>query len=626
MALVVVLGVAGSGEAARAAPPAPPSQASARSSVVFVLLDTTRADRFGAWGNPRRPTPNLDALGRDGARFARHYANAHATRSSMPQLMSGRYYHPNVLRPLNPLSHPREYEFVGGDAGAALLPRLLRDHGYHTVGVSAHPWVVAESAFGRGFERLDFLAAEPGRGHVDAAAVVDRALDLWAQRPRDRPTFLYLHLMELHMPRWLPARAPRTFLMPTWAERFSPGSHPRFGAEIRDWDRADARDFTADDRATFAAFYDTLLAYADAETGRLVAALRAEDPALRSVLVVVTADHGEELGEEGRTEHTGSLADGVQHIPLIVAGAGVQPGQRFDRFSQNVDIVPTVLRLLGLDGGRVVADVDGRALVAPDGRLCAACAPAAVFYTWVSYAGVRSRDALLRVLPSDYPATRCEDEEQLWRLDGGERALVAGAEIDPADAKRLRRRLRGIRRRQARFEAQAWGTPAQRSFFVPAAYWALGEKTPITCARIDAGTTRAGLAGVPGWQYGRASFFVVAPGSGSPLEVAVAAPDGAYRVDVGVRETDRPPRLFGFDRWQRRTFRRGESDDFVALGSAEARERSLRVAIPEALGLDRRLLTLRLTPPGATPASGEGDALRAEPDYREQLRALGYVE
>jgi arylsulfatase A-like enzyme len=615
--------VATGGGGVLAAPPAP---ARTPPSVVFLLLDTTRADRFGAWGNPRRPTPHLDALARDGARFARHYANAHATRPSMPQLMSGRYHHPNILLPFRSLSHPREYEFLDGDAGAGLLPRRLREHGYHTVGVSAHPWVVADSAFGRGFERLDFLAAEPRRGHVAAAAVVDRALELWAGRPRDRPTFLYLHLMDLHMPRWLPERPPRAFLSPAWAERFSPGSHPLFGEEIRAWDRADAHDFTAADKATFVAFYDTVLAYTDAEIGRLIAAVREEDPGLRSVLVVVTADHGEELGEEGRTEHTGSLADGVQHIPLIVAGAGVQPGQRLRRPSQNVDVLPTLLRLLGLDTEAALTDIDGRPLVDADGRLCPTCAPAAVFYSWVNYDAVRSRDALLRLLPPDRPQTRCEGRERMWQLEDGRRTLLGADEAEAAGAERLRRRLRALENRRARFEAHVWAGQPRQSFFVPATYWAVGDDTPITCTRVGPGTTRADIAGIPGWQYARGSFFVTASDGSAPLEASVAAPDGVYEVEVGLHETGRPPRFFGFDRWLRRAFRRGETERFVGLGTREARAGTLRVSIPEAMGRDRRLLTLRLTPPGVAPATQEDAGPRVGPDDRERLRALGYLE
>src|SRR2546426_7384928 len=123
----------------------------APSTVIFILLDTTRADHLSALGNARRTTPVLDALAAEGVLFRRHYANAHATRPSMPQLMSGRYYHQNILGPFIPDAHPREFPFSRPDPTAMLLPGLLRQNGYQTVGVSAHWWVIAESPFGADF-------------------------------------------------------------------------------------------------------------------------------------------------------------------------------------------------------------------------------------------------------------------------------------------------------------------------------------------------------------------------------------------------------------------------------------------------------------------------------------------
>ena len=110
-----------------------------RPSIVFVLLDTTRADRFGAWGGPRDTTPVLDGLAARGIGFARHYANSHATRPSMPQLMSGRYYHDNVLALFQVDANPREMSFARPDPSAVLLPGLLRRAGYAAIGVSATP-------------------------------------------------------------------------------------------------------------------------------------------------------------------------------------------------------------------------------------------------------------------------------------------------------------------------------------------------------------------------------------------------------------------------------------------------------------------------------------------------------
>src|SRR5437763_1765392 len=235
-------------------------------SVLFIMLDATRADRLSAWGNPHPTTPTLDGLAAAGALFRRHFANSHATRPSFPQLMTGRYYFQNVLRAFTPNEHPREFPFSQGDPTAAFLPAVLRARGFQTLGVSAHPWFVAASDLGRQFDRLELVEGEATRGHADARDVVDRAAAVWRARDRSRPVFLYVHFMDMHMPRYLPGGEPRFPVAGyDWRRRFKPNGEPRFHRERRRWLRADARDFGDLDRRHFAAVYDSRR-----EAGRLL--------------------------------------------------------------------------------------------------------------------------------------------------------------------------------------------------------------------------------------------------------------------------------------------------------------------------------------------------------------------
>src|SRR2546422_7152315 len=174
-------------------------------SVVFIMLDATRADRLSSFGNPHPTTPTLDRLAAAGALFRRHFANSHATRPSFPQLMTGRYYFQNILRAFVPNEHPREVPFSHGDPTAAFVPAVLQGRGFQTLGVSAHPWFVAASDLGGSFDRLELVAAEATRGYADGRGVVERARAGWLARDRARPGFLYLHLMDIHMARYLPA-------------------------------------------------------------------------------------------------------------------------------------------------------------------------------------------------------------------------------------------------------------------------------------------------------------------------------------------------------------------------------------------------------------------------------------
>ena len=133
----------------------------------------------------------------------------------------------------------------------------------------------------------------------------------------------------------------------------------------------------------------------DEQLGRLFAALRAGDPDLAHTLVLVVADHGEELAEDGRLEHGDSLTDTVQHVPWIMAGAGIRPGQVVQHLTENIDVVPTLLERLGvpLPEGTWV---DGRAQLEADGSACPSCGKLAAFYAWESYRAIRARRHLLR--------------------------------------------------------------------------------------------------------------------------------------------------------------------------------------------------------------------------------------
>jgi arylsulfatase A-like enzyme len=605
-----------------ALPLAPATKASAASppNVVFILLDATRADRFGAWGNPRPTTPALDALGAAGAVFARHFANAHSTRSSMPQLMSGRYYAQSILRSFLADEHPREYAFSRPEATGVLLPDWLRAHGYRTVGVSAHPWVVADSPFGRGFDRLDFVAADPVRGHADAPEVVEHALKLWREREPSQPLFLYVHLMDMHTPRFLPEMEPR-FPVPgfEWRTRFADNGDPTFELDARRWVPNDARDFTPLDVQHFTAVYDTRLAFTDEQLARLFAALRAGDPDLAHTVVVVTADHGEELGEDGRTDHFDSLVDTVQHIPLIVAGGGVLAGQRTTRLTEAVDVAPSLLRLLGLPAP---PGIDGRTQLTADGRVCAACGKSAVYYAWEDYRATRTARYLLRErAPGSFEA-RCAGADELYRLRSDRRRRIT---LDPtrfaAVTAGLHRRLvRRLEARERTFRADRYGAPTT-TFLVRPDFWRLADDARVACVPVDVATGRRALA-ADGWLWsGRGATILHADG-GRPLALSLSVPAGYYGVDAGVVPMKAMPWFSGFERWRARSFLSQTPIDFVPLGTLSAVRAGLALTIPAEVGAGNHVVALRLSPVGALPPKPPAPIDR---DLQERLKALGYV-
>jgi arylsulfatase A-like enzyme len=583
-------------------------------SIVFVLLDTTRADRLGAWGHDRPTSPALDALAADGVRFASHFANSHATRPSMPQLMSGRYYHQNVLRTFEPLAHPREFPFGRRPRRSALLPEILRGHGYATRGVSAHPWVVADSEFGRGFDRLELLPFEARAGHGDGKLLVDRAIEEWRMRPGDRPTFLYLHFMDAHMPRSVPASAP--FPIPAAAGRFDDRGEPTFGSDRRRWARHDADDFTLSDRAHFAAVYDANVWYADAHLGRFVAAVRADDPTLARTLIVVTADHGEELGEDGRVDHGDALADAVQHVPWVMAGHGIAPGQVATASTEHVDVLATVLVAARLALPASVR-TDGVSRLDADGNLITSH-DAPVYFAWEDYRAVRTRTHLLRRAPQYAVDAACR-APAVYEAAGSRRVPLTPP--PPALTAALDRRLDArLSQRERRFRAHRYDVPRSPFSFRPA-FWRIEPAGAVRCHELSADTERDAL-GDGGWLWtGRGLTLLRAGDDARPITIAVDAPRGAYTAQVGVAQVAAMPRLWGFERWLRRSFR-ARPGQWIDLGAARADATGLRVTVAPELALGRHVVALKLTPPVVSDAPAPGP----DEEQRERLRALGYLQ
>jgi arylsulfatase A-like enzyme len=590
----------------------------ARPSVVFVLLDTTRADHYGSWGHRPDTPPVLDALAARGVRFRRHYANSHATRPSMPQLMSGRYYRDNILAAFQPNAHPREMTFARRDPTTTLLPRLFDDAGYVTLGVSAHTWVAPDSELGRTFDQFELLPFTAKEAHGDAAPLVDRALALWAGRDRLRPTFLYVHFMDMHIPRRLPEGTP---LQPVpdydWRARFRPDGEPSFDRDRRDWSRYDASDFTPDDRAHYAAVYDTRLRYADTQLGRLFATLERDDPGLRNTIVVVTADHGEELGENERIEHPPSLSDAVQHIPLIVAGGGIAGGQRCDGFTEHVDVVPSLIALLGLklpDG----MHVDGQSWFAGT-SLRPACGNRAAYYAWEDYRGVRRGRYAMMEYPPDSIEARCGGRRRLFRIDGERQRDFVGPDADRRVARLGRAVEARLGERERAYRASRWDTPHD-AFVLRTDFWSVAPDTGLRCLGVNEDTPRAPLV-APGWFTTGRGIALTAP-SADASDVRLSVPPGPYAVDAAVRPVMPAPWLFGVGRWKRRSFRKDAPSEYRSLGTVDAPTGELRLRLPPETLVGTHVLGLRLTPPGATKEAPAA----MDPAQHERLKALGYVE
>ncbi len=291
-----------------------PQRAPARGqNVLLVTIDTLRHDRLGCYGDAQALTPVLDRLARSARRFERAYAHNVVTLPSHCNILSGRY----------PVAHG-----VHDNAGDRLprdvetLATLLNMAGYRTGAfVSAFP-LDARFGLARGFDEYDDrlgsseaafrIAERPGSETVAAARRFVAA--------NASPWFAWVHVYEPHAPYAPPAPL---------AARFA--SDPYRGE----------------------------VAAADAALAPLLNPILDQGAAARTV-VIVTADHGEALGEHGERTHGVFAYDATLRVPLLLYAPGVVAAGVDTRLARHVDLLPTVADLLGL---ATPAGLPGRSLL-----------------------------------------------------------------------------------------------------------------------------------------------------------------------------------------------------------------------------------------------------------------------
>ncbi len=363
-----------------------PAAADERPNVVLVVLDTLRADRLSCYGHPLETSPSMDRWAtQSGVRFANVVAPAPWTLPSHASLFTG----------IDALRHG--FNFWGTAAPAFdMLAEILRRGGYTTAAITGGGILQPTFGFAQGFDTFDYWG-EP-RSDREVGWVFANARR-WIEANRQRRFFLFVHTYETHAPhrRQQPyfdrlARAagvtPPTFelgmLTHPWQDLIHPGDYfvvKRPGGD--GW----TSDLSSAELQTVGLMYDSSVATVDAEVGRLIDEIRASGLSGRT-LVIVTSDHGEALGEDGRAGHS-YLDDYNLMVPLILELPGAShAGAVVDTQVRLVDLMPTVLDVVGIEP---TAPVDGRSLLALLGGDSADFPPEAWAYAAASNVGLALR-------------------------------------------------------------------------------------------------------------------------------------------------------------------------------------------------------------------------------------------
>ncbi len=274
-----------------------------RDNLLIICIDTLRKDRLGCYGHSRDTSPSIDAQAGEGMRFDAAYANAPWTLPSVCSLLSG--LPPDVHRAvdfLTPISDEAE-----------LLPQVLHSAGYQTAAIVGNRFFDPLFGLERGFDDLD-QECLADRTEINSEGISDRAIE-WLKTQARAGFFLYLHYFDPHY---------NYFEHPGFEFGGEDTERVYSGADIFELRKALPAMSPAElDRLR--SLYDSEVAFTDHHVGRVLETLERSSHGERT-LVVILADHGEELGEHGWIGHTLPLYQETVAIPLLIAGKGIRKG------------------------------------------------------------------------------------------------------------------------------------------------------------------------------------------------------------------------------------------------------------------------------------------------------------
>jgi len=431
-------------------------------NIIFIVMDTTRVQNISCYGYDKTTMPFLDQFAGNSILYRNAISVAPWTLPAHASFFTGTF----------PVRH-RTYAYAAGASwgGGNVLPgkfktlaELLQKLGYETVGFSSNTFVSKSFGLSRGFERffitwqifqtqadLSYIRAKladcKGLGRIQqyvqefikgnlsknllngvygryfqftldyGAWRINNYVKSWYSRLRDRerPFFLFINYMEAHL-EYRPPRAYRYLFLPqdiskSEVRNVNQNPLPFLSGKIE----MSQRDFSI-----LEGLYNGELRYLDCKMKEIFDFLESE---LDHSIVIVTSDHGENIGEHSLMSHFYGLQETLIHIPLIVKLPGLSEGKReVLKIVQPVDILPTILEILGHEDEDLQAQFQGFSLLSGDARqhavaeLLAPAPPIELFFKWAATASDLLRSKYDRRLR----AFRDHRFKYVWAFNGQE--------------------------------------------------------------------------------------------------------------------------------------------------------------------------------------------------------------
>ncbi len=289
-------------------------------NLLVITLDTTRADRLGAYGCAEAKTANLDRLAREGIKFENCYAPTPLTFPSHCTIFTGEY----------PLAHRcRNNASFFLDKNRVTLAEVMKENGFYTYAAIASFVLLSKFGLNQGFDlyddslRIDEIVNELG-SEITADQVYSKFNKWFKQRDKEKPFLAWVHFFDPHYPYAPPEEYRNKFSDDFWGP------------------------------------YDGEVAYMDHYVGKIIAELESAG-ILKNTMILAVGDHGEDLGEHDEHGHGIFCYEEVLKVPLIFFSPKLfSPGTIVKSRVNLIDIMPTVLDLYGI---KVHAGVQGESLL-----------------------------------------------------------------------------------------------------------------------------------------------------------------------------------------------------------------------------------------------------------------------
>lgn len=321
-------------------------------NIIFIVADGLKAKHLSCYGYYRQLTPNIDKIAKEGILFENAFSTANWTVPTHASMFTGIY----------PITHGTDENHRWLDDKFYTLAEVLKSYGYNTFGYSNSPFISDETNLIQGFDTFittswgkdtgalenflslnsikQFFMKDKDTGAFKTNKVVSKWITDSLQAKT--PIFIFINYMETHSPH---GDTPyfnhylKKDVKPQEAKRINQDQYAYLSGSVK---------MTNQDFETLKDLYDGDILYLDMRIGQLIDYLR-ELRILDETILIITSDHGENLGNHNLIKHSFSLYDTILHVPLIIRYPKMyKGGVRIKKQVQIIDIFPTILDMLNI--------------------------------------------------------------------------------------------------------------------------------------------------------------------------------------------------------------------------------------------------------------------------------------